>query len=864
MEPKTITYLGEHLAIGNWGKLAVYVSLGASLVALFSYFFSFKNSSDNNFWKKIGRGAFWLHSAAVVSVFAILFFIIQKHYFEYQYAWQHSSLGLPLKYMVSCFWEGQEGSFLLWMVWHVVIGNILVFTSRSWESPVMTIICLAQVMLSTMLIGIEILDVQIGSSPFDLLRDKVPGPIFSRSDYLSFIEDGNGLNPLLQNYWMVIHPPTLFFGFAATIVPFAYAVSGLWTRRYTEWIKPALPWALVGVMILGAGIIMGGFWAYESLTFGGYWAWDPVENASLIPWLILIAAVHLMLIYKSTGNALYSSYLFTIFAFILVLYATFLTRSGILGDTSVHSFTDLGMSGQLLIFLFIFFWLPTYITIQNQTLRFGYLGLTAVLFIVSFLTGYTKWIFLPYGVFTFGFFFYNIYKVNPVKGKEEEFSSREFWMFIGSLVFIISGLHVIFSTSLPVINKLANVNIAPPDDRIGYYNQWQLPFAMIIAVLTAITQFLKYKKTGQKFFLNNIIISLTISILLTTICIYIFKLEAEKPGKLLLYILFLLTAIYAVVGNIFYLVKVLKGKLSFSGASVAHVGFGLLLVGVLVSSANKKAISINNAGVNFGDDVSAKDQREHLLLYKNSPQRMGRYEVTYLGDSAAGVDIFFKLHFVGLDKQGRHTKEEFYLHPNAQLNPKMGTVSNPDTRHYLTHDVFTYVSSMSENDKLAENIQFERLHTDTLKKGDTIYTNNALAILEQVGNPPGYVKSRPDENILAAYMKIITLHDTMRVYPQFVIEGKGIVSPQEIINEAGLGLQFASIILPDSATGAGPRFVFNVGEREVLRDYVVLKAQVFPFINFVWGGTIVMVIGFLIAIVRRIKEYRRELSKKAG
>ncbi|MDV7399460.1 cytochrome c biogenesis protein CcsA, partial [Arthrospira platensis SPKY1] len=98
---------------------------------------------------------------------------------------------------------------------------------------------------------------------------------------------GSGLNPLLQNYWMTIHPPTLFLGFASTAIPFAYAIAGLWTKEHQAWLKPALPWALFSGAILGTGILMGGAWAYEALSFGGYWAWDPVENMSLVPWLIL-------------------------------------------------------------------------------------------------------------------------------------------------------------------------------------------------------------------------------------------------------------------------------------------------------------------------------------------------------------------------------------------------------------------------------------------------------------------------------------------------------------------------------------------------------------------------------------------------
>ncbi|HYG16481.1 MAG TPA: hypothetical protein VEC12_12060, partial [Bacteroidia bacterium] len=146
MEENIVTYVGEHLAIGNWGKFSVYLSLAASLFSVIAYFLSFKNPDGKTFWRNMGRAGFFVHAAAVAAIFTILFFIIQKHYFEYQYAWQHSSRELPLKYMISCFWEGQEGSFLLWMVWHAVLGTILIFTARSWESPVMAIISLAQVM----------------------------------------------------------------------------------------------------------------------------------------------------------------------------------------------------------------------------------------------------------------------------------------------------------------------------------------------------------------------------------------------------------------------------------------------------------------------------------------------------------------------------------------------------------------------------------------------------------------------------------------------------------------------------------------------------------------------------------------------
>src|SRR5690606_31426902 len=157
------------------------------------------------------------------------------------------------------------------------------------------------------------------------------------------------------------------------------------------WLKPALPWALFSVGILGMGIFMGGVWAYESLSFGGFWAWDPVENMSFVPWLLLVAGVHLHLVYRYTKHGLFSAFLFYILAWLMVLYSTFLTRSGVLGDTSVHAFTDLGMSGQLLLYMAAYF-LPAVVLLAVR------------------------------------------YKSIPSPAKEEEFLSREFWMFIGALV----------------------------------------------------------------------------------------------------------------------------------------------------------------------------------------------------------------------------------------------------------------------------------------------------------------------------------------------------------------------------------------------------------------------------------------------
>src|SRR5215204_6299782 len=342
-------YFGEHLFPGQAGHFLIVVSLVASLVASVAYFKSANSAiqADADSWRRLGRIAFVVDVISVMTVFGLIYYIISNHYFEYYYAYNHSDKSLNPGYLLSCIWEGQEGSFLLWAVWHGVLGIILMRTAKQWEAPVLSVISVVQACLATMILGLYIFDFKIGTNPFLLTRQFFQdAPIFNDPNYLSNarLQDGTGLNQLLQNYWMVIHPPVLFLGFASTLVPFAYAIAGLWKKDYAGWTKAAIPWALFSAAILGLGIMMGAAWAYESLTFGGFWAWDPVENASLVPWLVMIAALHTLIIFKATGRALTTTLIFYILAYMLIWYSTFLTRTGVLGDTSVHAFTGEGKS----------------------------------------------------------------------------------------------------------------------------------------------------------------------------------------------------------------------------------------------------------------------------------------------------------------------------------------------------------------------------------------------------------------------------------------------------------------------------------------------------------------------------------------
>ena len=261
-----MNFEGEHLWIGKLGHIFVLIAFTSSLLASIGYFIAAqkKDITEKKSWITFSRISFFIQIASVLTIFGCIFYICANHYLEYLYAYKHTSKELEFKYLLACIWEDQSGSFLLWTIWHSLLGIVLITRTKEWEAPVMTVVSFAQVFLAMMIMGVYIFGTKIGNSPFVLTRNEINGPIFGRSDYLSLIKDGVGLNVLLRNYWMVIHPPILFLGFASTIIPFAFAYAGIQTKRFGDWVKPAIPYTLFSAAALGVGIMRGAKWAYEA------------------------------------------------------------------------------------------------------------------------------------------------------------------------------------------------------------------------------------------------------------------------------------------------------------------------------------------------------------------------------------------------------------------------------------------------------------------------------------------------------------------------------------------------------------------------------------------------------------------------
>ncbi len=812
-------FAGEHLLPGKLGQFFVVLSFGSALLATLSYYFAVLKDRDDDSWRRIARISTWINAGAVIGIGSCLFYIIYNHYFEYHYAWSHSSRALPVYYIISSFWEGQEGSFWLWMFWQALLAVILLFKAGSWERPVMCVIMLSQAFLASMLLGVELLGTRIGSSPFILLRNAVEGPIFQRADYLSLIADGNGLNPLLQNYWMVIHPPTLFLGFASMIVPFAYAIAGLWEKRYTQWIIAAMPWALFAVMVLGTGIIMGSFWAYEALNFGGFWAWDPVENASIIPWLTLIAGVHVMLAYKHSGHSYFTATFLVLISFVLVLYASFLTRSGILGETSVHSFTDLGMFGYLLVYIFSF-------------------TVLALWFILR------RW------------------REMPISKKDEETYSREFWLFIGALILTVSCIQVIASTSIPVFNAAFGTKVAPPADAIQHCNKWQVPFAVVAALLSGFTQFLKYRNTNSSLFYKKTGVALIISVVLTVGLVYLTKVHTQ-----VMYVVLTFAATFSIVCNFEILLNAFKGKWRLAGSSVAHIGFGLLLIGALVAAATNNVVSLNSSGmIPIADFEKADKPGDNLMLYLNEPVKMQNYIITYVSDSTVGPNTYYKINYKEYDKETGKIKDEFNLYPNAQQNPKMGLVASPDTKHYFTYDIYTHINAAPqripeintedghEHGEEDDNSKYQAPVIHQVSAGDTVRIRDGVIIVKGLNQNAKIEKIPLSPGDVAVGMQLQVIMNDSKKYdaePLFLIKGGNRFDFSKVVDEAGLKLRFSNVLPQEE------KLELTVYQKPPApKKWVVMKAIKFPFINFFWGGTIIMTVGFLMSILRRRKEVR--------
>ncbi|MBW2174846.1 MAG: cytochrome c biogenesis protein CcsA, partial [Deltaproteobacteria bacterium] len=503
--------------MNNFGEVIMWLGLitvGISSVCYFVLCFR----KENVLARYAARLSFVGFAAFVTVASVLLMHFILNHEFLYSYVAQYSSRDLSLEYLISSFWAGQEGSFLLWVLVGAWLGLLVMFKARDAEPQVMLIYNLNNIFLMILLIK---------QSPFRMLPIAPP--------------DGQGLNMLLQDPWMVIHPPVVFVGYAAYTIPFAFAVAALWRRNYDGWIRPALPWTVFAFVSLGAGIIIGGYWSYKVLGWGGYWGWDPVENASLLPWLAGIALMHGMVLQQTRKKLRKTNFVLAALSFLLVIYCTFLTRSGILADFSVHSFTDLGITGWLVIFMSAFI------------------------------------------AISLGFFIARVRDI-PVskKGEGMSYFSREFGLIAAILILCLSTVIVGLGTSAPLITRVLE---KASKVSIEFYTNTNLPLALIMLLLLSFVPLLVWGKNSFSKLAPKLIWALIGLVVAGGITLLNGYPDMGVPLLSLGVLLLALLAGAATGINLFLAIKLIRKRITLSGAAIAHLGVGLMFLGIVSSSA---------------------------------------------------------------------------------------------------------------------------------------------------------------------------------------------------------------------------------------------------------------------------------------
>ncbi|MFN7012722.1 MAG: hypothetical protein ACK4ON_00460, partial [Bacteroidia bacterium] len=363
--------------------------------------------------------------------------------------------------------------------------------------------------------------------------------------------------------------------------------------------------------------------------------------------------------------------------------------------------------------------------------------------------------------------------------------------------------------------------------------------------LIPVVKFFKYKKTDPREFVRKITLSFSIS-LFTSVAI-----ASALQILNLNYVLLLLSSLFAVIANADYIFRILKGKILLAGSSIAHIGFAMILLGALISTSKQEVISRNTSGIDITSLGEKFSNNDNIMLNLNDTLRMGNYFVTFTGKRKEGVNIYYEVQYFTQLKDGSY-KYEFTLNPLVQTNPRMGNVAEPDTRHFLHKDIYTHIT-YADLEQVEEKDKNEYLEPKEhkIQIGDTIFASNSIMVLKEITSQIDREKYNLKATDIAVQAKFILydiLNNTYKANPVFVVKDNFVTPIPFEVEELGLKINF------DKVNPENGDLHFSVSEKRSNRsEFIIMKAIVFPFINILWTGCILLIIGTVLAIVHRIK-----------
>ncbi len=380
-----------------------------------------------------GVGAFYLTAALMTAASAIIVHGFVTNDYSIKYVQHYSDLAQPLFYKITSYWGGLDGSIMFWVFLLAVFGSLAVYVNRDRHRElipyVVAIISAVQLFFLFMMV--------VHKNPFETYLVQAPS-------------DGRGLNPLLQNIYMVVHPPSLYIGFVGMTIPYAFGMAALITGHLDDsWLRAVRRWTMVSWLFLSLGLTLGMIWAYEELGWGGYWGWDPVENAGLLPWFTASAFLHSVIVQERRGMLKVWNVSLVIITFFLTIFGTFMTRSGIV--QSVHAFGE------------------------DRTLTWMFTVFMAAILLFSF-----AWV---------------VRRLPLLKPRYDldSWVSREAAFVANNWILLIAAMLVLFGTMFPTLSEALTGNrltVGPP-----FFNRWMAPIGLILLLLTGVAPLLAWRRS---------------------------------------------------------------------------------------------------------------------------------------------------------------------------------------------------------------------------------------------------------------------------------------------------------------------------------------------------------------------------------
>jgi cytochrome c-type biogenesis protein CcmF len=380
-----------------------------------------------------GVGAFYLVAAIMSVASSVIVYAFVAGDYSIKYVQRYSDSVQPLFYKITSYWGGLDGSIMFWVFLLSIFGSAAVYVNRERHRElipyVVAVISVVQMFFLFLMV--------VHNNPFETYLTESPA-------------DGTGLNPLLQNFYMVIHPPTMYTGFVGLTIPYAFGMAALITGYLDDsWLRAVRRWTMISWLFLSVGLGLGMIWAYEELGWGGYWGWDPVENAGLLPWFTATAFLHSVRVQEQRGMLRVWNVTLVILTFFLTIFGTFLTRSGVV--QSVHAF---GEDPELALMFTIFMITP-------RTVSFGFV----------------------------------IYRLPLLRARNEldSWVSREAAFLANNWILLFSAFFVLFATMFPTLSEAITgerLTVGPP-----FFNRWMLPIGLMLLLLTGVGPLLAWRKS---------------------------------------------------------------------------------------------------------------------------------------------------------------------------------------------------------------------------------------------------------------------------------------------------------------------------------------------------------------------------------